>query len=118
MAYTANEYIAIATAKSPLGPFTQTEKVKLPTDTHQIDPFVFFDDDGKTYLYHVRLEHGNRIYVAEMNKDLRSIKKETLTPCIIAGDAPLGKHRQNRMDRRRRPHRHQTKRNLRSFLLG
>lgn len=82
MAYTANECIALATAESPLGPFKQKKLEKLPADLLQIDPFIFFDDDGKIYFYHVRLDRGNRIYVAEMEPDLSGIKKETLRECI------------------------------------
>jgi xylan 1,4-beta-xylosidase len=82
MAYTANEQIAIATAKSPLGPFKNDSK-PLVSDVRQIDPFIFFDN-GKVYMYHVRLDKGNRIFVAEMNKDLSGIKTETLKECIHA----------------------------------
>lgn len=82
MAYTANEKIALATGNSPLGPFTNSGTSI--ADTHQIDPFVFFDDDGKIYLYHVRLTNGNRIFVAEMNSNLQSVKEETLTEAITA----------------------------------
>jgi len=79
MAYTANEQIAIAESDSPLGPFRQEVKEHLPATMKQIDPFVFFDDNGKAYLYHVRLINGNRIYVAELNKDLQSMKEKTAT---------------------------------------
>jgi beta-xylosidase len=82
MAYTANEHIAIATSNSPLGPFTNDMKA-LDAPVKQIDPFVFFDN-GKAYLYHVRLQEGNRIFVAEMNADLESIKPGTLRECIHA----------------------------------
>ncbi|UGU15701.1 glycoside hydrolase family 43 protein [Sinomicrobium kalidii] len=82
MAYTANEHIAIATANSPLGPFTN-DKTALEAPIKQIDPFVFFDN-GKVYMYHVRLQQGNRIFVAEMTKDLKQIKPETLKECINA----------------------------------
>ncbi len=82
MAYTANENIAIATSDSPLGPFTNSGEA-LEAPVKQIDPFVFFDN-GKIYLYHVRLGEGNRIFVAEMNQDLSGIKPETLTECISA----------------------------------
>jgi len=82
MAYTADEHIAIATADSPLGPFKNDGKA-LPSDVRQIDPFVFFDS-GKIYLYHVRLEKGNRIFVAEMENDLSAIKPATLKECITA----------------------------------
>jgi len=82
MAYTANEHIAMATSKSPLGPFVNTSKEALKAPVKQIDPFVFFDDDGRKYLYHVRLTQGNRIYVAELQDDLMAIKPETLRECI------------------------------------
>ncbi|RHJ81537.1 family 43 glycosylhydrolase [Parabacteroides sp. AM08-6] len=84
MAYTADEFIAIASSDSPLGPFRQHKIEKLPAEIKQIDPYVFFDDDGKIYLYHVRLTEGNRLFVAELNKDLTAIKEGTLKECISA----------------------------------
>lgn len=84
MAYTADENIAIAESDSPAGPFRQKEFSKIESPTRQIDPFVFFDDDGKIYLYHVRLTNGNRIFVAEMTDDLSAILEETVTECITA----------------------------------
>ena len=77
MFYTANEQIAVATASSPLGPFSQPNKQMIQAPCKTIDPYVLFDNDGKVYLYHVRLQNGNRIYVAEMTDDLSSIKEET-----------------------------------------
>jgi xylan 1,4-beta-xylosidase len=82
MAYTANEQIAIAVSDSPTGPFTNTGN-PLPSTGRQIDPFLFFDE-GKIYLYHVRLDQGNRIFVAEMEADLSTIKPETLVEAIHA----------------------------------
>lgn len=82
MAYTANEQMAIAQADSPMGPFKQKKKAMLPSKTKQIDPFVFFDDNGKAYLYHVRLIDGNRIYVAELNKRLDAVKEKTAREII------------------------------------
>lgn len=84
MAYVANENIAIAESSSPLGPFTQRVQAPLKASVKQIDPFVFIDDDGKKYLYHVRLMEGNRIFVAEMTDDFSSLKEETLRECITA----------------------------------
>ncbi|MFI2742444.1 glycoside hydrolase family 43 protein [Zhouia sp. PK063] len=81
IAYTANEHIALATSNSPLGPFTNTKKNDLKANVKQIDPFIFIDNDGKKYLYHVRLNNGNRIFVAELTDDLK-IKPETLIECI------------------------------------
>jgi len=96
IAYTANEQLAMATADSPLGAFTQDNVQMLtppnvfdqrpegtmPVRHKEIDPYVFIDDDGKAYLYHVRLINGNRIYVAELNPDFNSVKDETARECI------------------------------------
>ncbi|MDR6764583.1 beta-xylosidase [Flavobacterium sp. 2755] len=82
MIYTANENIAVATSDSPLGPFKSDSKEPIIKTGNQIDPFIFIDEDGKKYLYHVRLTNGNRIFVAEINDDFKSIKQETLTECI------------------------------------
>lgn len=86
MAYTADEHIAIAESKSPLGPFKQKEIKSLKSPGRMIDPFVFFDK-GKIYFYHVRLQEGNRIFVAEMTDDLNALKEETAKECIIANEA-------------------------------
>ncbi|ANH80740.1 beta-xylosidase [Niabella ginsenosidivorans] len=83
MAYTADEHIAIAVADSPLGPFQQQEIKALDTSVKMIDPFLLFEKD-KVYLYHVRLQNGNRIFVGEMNKDLSAIKTATVKECIHA----------------------------------
>lgn len=82
MIYTANENIAVAVSDTPLGPFKNDSNEPIIKTGNQIDPFIFIDEDGKKYLYHVRLTNGNRIFVAEINDDLKSIKQETLTECI------------------------------------
>lgn len=82
MAYTANEKIAIATSPNAQGLFQQKHQSSIDNNTRQIDPFVFFDDDGKAYLYHVRLNKGNHIWVAELTSDLSQIKPETLKKCL------------------------------------
>lgn len=87
MAYVANEQIAIATADHPAGPFRQTLLQPLPAPVKQIDPFVFIDDDGKKYLYHVRLDSGNKIFAGELLDDFSGIKPGTATHCISA-EAP------------------------------
>ena len=87
MAYTANEHIAIATSDKPEGPFKQNNLRCLDSNTRQIDPCIFIDDDGKKYLYYVRVANGgNRIFVAELNEDLLSVKKQTEKLCIEATD--------------------------------
>lgn len=93
MAYTANENIAIAKSQSPLGPFVKHTLLIGPT--RQIDPFVFFDDDGKIYIYYVRLSGGNKIYVAELDKDLTAIVPGTELLCIQATDVWEDTHQIN-----------------------
>ncbi len=84
MVYTADEHLAIAESDSPLGPFKQKEIKALSGNGKQIDPFIFRDQDGKIYLYHVRLTEGNRIYVVRLKDDLSDILPETATACITA----------------------------------
>lgn len=84
MFYTANEQIAVAMASSPQGPFSQNVKKMIEMPCKAIDPYVFIDSDGKAYLYHVRLQNGNRIFVAEMTDDLMNVREETATECISA----------------------------------
>lgn len=82
MAYTANEQIAIAHAASPAGPFKQDSLHAISGTGKQIDPFLFFDTNGKVYLYHVKLQHGNRIFVTAMKPDLSDIIPGTEKECI------------------------------------
>jgi hypothetical protein len=82
MAYTADEQIAIATSKSPMGPFKQKVLKSLSGTGKQIDPFIYFDANGKVYLYHVKLQNGNRIFVAEMKQDLSDVIPGTEKECI------------------------------------
>lgn len=85
MAYTANEHIAMAVSDSPLGPFRQQDKKPLINQKRNIDPFVYIDNDGKKYLYHVIVaDGGNRIYTAELEDDFSAIKENTLKKCIEA----------------------------------
>lgn len=85
MAYTANEQIAIAKAAGPAGPFRQNALVPLSGSGKQIDPFIFFDK-GKVYLYHVKLQDGNRIFVTEMKPDLSDIIPGTEKECISSSE--------------------------------
>lgn len=84
MAYAANEQIAIAKSSSPAGPFAQHKMDSLSSDTKQIDPYIFIDEDGKKYLYFVKLTNGNRLFVAELKDDLSDIKPETVKECFGA----------------------------------
>lgn len=82
MYYSADEHICVATADSPLGPFVQDVKEPMITDEKCIDNSLFIDDDGKPYLYFDRFDDGLNICVAELESDLKTIKKETITKCI------------------------------------
>lgn len=86
MFYSVDEHICAAISTSPEGPFVQREKKLIVADEKGIDTSLFIDDDGTPYLYYVRFTDGNVIWVAEMNDDLTSIKKETLTKCISVTD--------------------------------
>ena len=63
MVYVAEEHLAIATSYSPLGPFVQSEK-KWLSEEKAIDGHFFVDDDGTVYLYYVRFDNGNVIYMS------------------------------------------------------
>lgn len=84
MAYTANEQVALAQSRSPLGPFVQAEKQPITLAGKHIDPFVFTDANGDLYLYFVRLQNGNRIFVARLKNDLSDIDISTVKECIHA----------------------------------
>lgn len=86
MVYSSEEHIAIAVASHPLGPFKQKEKRWL-RDGKSIDGSFFVDDDGTVYLYYVRLDGQNRIYVAKMKDDLSGIEEE-YENCLIAAEEP------------------------------
>lgn len=84
--YSAEEHICVATSDSPLGPFIQDVK-KPMREEKSIDSSLFIDDDGTPYLYFVRFTNGNVIWVAELEKDLKTIKEETLKKCFEVSQA-------------------------------
>ena len=86
MVYASEEHIAIASADHPWGPFKQENKRWL-REGMAIDGSLFVDDDGSVYLYYVRLDGQNRIYVAKMKDDLSEIEKE-YDDCLIYAEAP------------------------------
>ena len=83
MVYSSEEHLGVAISKSPLGPFVQEEKKWLINDL-AIDGHFFVDEDGEVYLYYVKLDGTNQIYVAKMNDDLLSLQQETETFLIKA----------------------------------
>ena len=52
-----------------------------------IDNSFFMDDDGTPYLSFVRFNDGNNVWIAELEKDLITLKKETMRPCIHVSQA-------------------------------
>lgn len=82
MYFTAEEHICVATSDSPLGPFVQQEKKPMIPDERCIDNTLFIDDDGRAYMYFDRFNDGLNIWVAEMEDDYVTIKKETMHPCV------------------------------------
>jgi|GEM_PF-124231 len=78
---TVEERLVVAVSDSPLGPFKQ--KIKKPMhESKEIDGSVFIDDDGKAYIYFVRFEGANVIYVAELTDDLLKMKDKTIKLCV------------------------------------
>lgn len=79
MYFSADEHICVATADSPLGPFKQKIKKPMIEDEKCIDNSLFIDDDGKAFLSFVRFTDGNAIWIAELEDDLTTVKKETIS---------------------------------------
>ena len=81
LTYTADGQVSIASSESLTGPYTQ--RVIRPIDDYEgnIDSFLFKDDNGKYYLYHVRFENDNHICVAEFDLDKGHIKGK-ISKCL------------------------------------
>ena len=84
MVYVAEEHLAIATSDSPLGPFVQEEK-KWLSEKCAIDGHFFVDDDGTVYLYYVRFDNGNVIYMSTLVDNL-SVLDEKNEKFILRAD--------------------------------
>jgi beta-xylosidase len=85
MYFSANEHLFAATADSPKGPFKQVgsyQMEKLIGSEKCIDSHVFFDDDGKAYVFFVRFTDGNCIWKAELEDDYITPKEGTMRFCI------------------------------------
>lgn len=82
MYYTAEQRICVATADSPAGPFVQERHEPMITDTHAIDNTIFIDEDGTPYIFYVLIRNGFQIRVAELEKDMMTIKPNTASTCI------------------------------------
>ncbi|MCM1111122.1 MAG: glycoside hydrolase family 43 protein [Clostridium sp.] len=82
LAYTANEQTALACSGDLLARFSNPAAAPIDSTEKNIDPFIFVDDDGKMYLYHVRFDHGNFLWVAEFDPATGRINPETLQRCF------------------------------------
>lgn len=86
MFYSANEHLYLATSTSPIGPFIQSGgrlMHDLIGDEKCIDSSVFFDDDGHAYMYFVRFNAGNNIWMCQLDSTLSPLAT-TLHPCLEA----------------------------------
>jgi beta-xylosidase len=82
MYYSADEHICVATSDSPLGPFIQEVKAPMLEDERAIDNSLFIDDDGNAYLLFCRFNDGLNVWIAELEDDLQTIRRETMKKCI------------------------------------
>lgn len=79
--FVADGQIGLATAPTPLGPFTSTDRPLICSqdyDCETIDPSVFVDRDGTAYL----LWGNGRAYMAALTEDGREIDHSTLVTCV------------------------------------
>ncbi len=82
LAYCAEEQLAVAKGDSVSGLFSQDEIKPVDPGEKNIDPFLFFDDDGKCYLYHVRFNNGNFLWVGEYDVENGRFVEGTLRQCF------------------------------------
>ena len=79
MFHSCNEHTAVAVADSPYGPFRAATDGYL-FDFKAIDSHVFFDDDGRIYLYMSKFtDAGQQIWGCELGDELLTVKEDTLT---------------------------------------
>lgn len=81
-AYTANEQTCVAEASKLGDVFTQPTVRAVDSSAKNIDPFIFRDDDGKYYFYHVRFGGGNYLWVAEFDPETCTLVPGTLKKCF------------------------------------
>ena len=74
--YSAQERVCRAESDSPRGPFTQ--KVQRPLlEEGSIDNSLFVDDDGTPWMVYVKLDRGNKIWIAQLDRETLAVKPET-----------------------------------------
>jgi len=87
LTYTANEQTVLAKSSTLLGPYQQDKVAPIDASEKNIDSYLFKDQDGKYYLYHVRFNKGNYLWVAEFDFSKGKIKPETLKQCFPQTEA-------------------------------
>lgn len=87
LTYTASSQVVLASSQALTGPFTQKVLEPIDSTAHNIDSYIFKDEDGKYYLYHVRFNNGNYIWVAEFDFQIGKIKPKTLKQCFTNTEA-------------------------------
>lgn len=76
--FSAASSIGVAVSDCPTGPFTDPlggPLIAFEEDMSTIDPCVFIDDDGRTYLYWGATFYG-KMFMRELNADMISFKGE------------------------------------------
>ncbi len=73
----------LAASDSLNGIYTQAEPLPIDGSEKNIDPFLFTDSDGRSYLYHVRFDNGNFLWVGEFDPATGKIKEGTLQRCFV-----------------------------------
>lgn len=76
MIFSNNDLLGIAVSDSPEGPFIAAEK---PLIENAIDGHIFFDDDGRVYLYYVSWVTEYAIFGCELDPSLTSVIEGTET---------------------------------------
>lgn len=80
--YTADEQTVLAKSSRLNGDYTQDVITPIDNSEKNIDSFLFRDDDDKWYLYHVRFDKGNFLWVGEFNPATGSLVEGTLSRCF------------------------------------
>lgn len=79
--FVADGQIGLATAENPKGPFKPADRPLIGSDDYDcqtIDPSVFVDDDGTTYL----LWGNGRVYMAALSENGTTIDHSSLRTCV------------------------------------
>ena len=79
--------MAVAKSDSITGHYTQSTIRPIDGSEKNIDPFLFKDDDGSYYLYHVRFDNGNYLWSARYDIETDSIDHSSLVRCFGLTDA-------------------------------